>query len=524
MFSPFGCARDIRSGPTRKRDAMPQSQAVAQGLRRREVMAMAPAALFAAAWAPGDDGIGELVRRRARDLARARYRPAERALPSSLANLSYDAYRELRFRPERAIWRAEGLPFQLQMFHRGGLFRDQVDLFEAERGTARPIPFSEDLFTYGAQKPGALASDLGFAGFRVHTPMETPGRFDELVAFLGASYFRAVARGVTYGLSARGLALGSGEAAEEFPAFRGFWIERPAPGAHSVVVHALLDSASTSGAFRFEVTPGTQTVMEVEARLFPRRPLASAGIAPLTSMYLFGPEQPRRFDDFRPEVHDSDGLLTDDGRGQRIWRPLVHRPAVRLSDFDIGTPRGFGLLQRQRAFEAYQDLEANYHLRPGAWVQPLDGFGRGSVRLVELGAGSEAEDNIVAMWRPAEPLAAGREHRFRYRLTWGANPEPASALARAVAWRTGHGHDAARRRFLVDFAPLPAGGLDGVEAQASATAGGIRVETIQPNASIGGARASFELDPAAATNSDLRITLVRAGTPISETWMYRWIA
>jgi glucans biosynthesis protein len=410
------------------------------------------------------------------------------------------------------------------MFHRGGLFRDPVDLFDVERGAARPIPFSADLFSYGRQPPGPLPADLGFAGFRIHAPVNVPGRFDEVAAFLGASYFRAVARGVVYGLSARGLALRSGEPGEEFPAFRAFWIERPAPGARTLVLHALLDGPSTAGAYRFEVTPGEATVMEIEASLFPRRPLASAGLAPLTSMYLFGPEPTRRFDDFRPEVHDSDGLLTDNGRGERIWRPLVHSPASRITDLDAGPARGFGLLQRQRAFSAYQDLEAHYHERPGAWVEPLAGFGAGAVRLVELGARSEAEDNIVAMWRPAEPLAPRREHRLRYRLTWGANPEPATRLARAVAWRSGASHDPARRRFLVDFAPLPQGGLEGLEARANATTGGIRVETVQPNASIGGARVSFEFNPAAASNSDLRLTLARGSTPLSEVWMYRWLA
>jgi glucans biosynthesis protein len=495
----------------------------AHGLRRREVMAAAPAALLAAAWAP-DGGAGEMVRRRARDLARSAYRPVNRPLPATLANLGYDAYRDLRFRPDHAIWRTQGLPFQLQMFHRGGLFRDPVDLFEVDGRTTRPIRFSADMFTYGLQEPGAATSDLGFAGFRIHAPMDVPGRFDEVAAFLGASYFRAVANGVTYGLSARGVALGAGEAAEEFPAFRAFWLERPAPGARHLVVHALLDGVSTSGAFRFDITPGATTAMEVDARLFPRRPLSSPGIAPLTSMYLFGPEQPRRYDDFRPEVHDSDGLLTDDGRGERIWRPLVHSPAGRIGDIDAGSARGFGLLLRQRGFEAYQDLEANYHLRPGAWVEPLEGFGRGAVRLVELGARSEAEDNIVAMWRPAEPLAAGREHRFRYRLTWGAAPEPPTRLARAVAWRTGRSHDQRRRRFLVDFAPFPSGGAEGLDAQVSATGGGARVETVQPNASIGGARVSFEFEPSAAASSDLRVVLVRGGTPVSEIWMYRWLA
>lgn len=484
---------------------------------------MAPAALLSAGWAPAN-ATGDMVRKRARELSRTPYRPADRPLPASLAGLSYDAYRDLRFSPAKAIWRAEGLPFQLQMFHRGGIFRDPVDLFETTRDQARPIAFSEGLFSYGAQTPGVLPSDLGFAGFRVHAPMDVPGRFDEVVAFLGASYFRAVARGLDYGLSARGLALGAGEPGETFPAFRAFWIERPAPDARSLVIHALLDSGATTGAFRFQVTPGTLTVMDVEARLYPRRPLDTVGIAPLTSMYLFGPEQPRRYDDFRPEVHDSDGLLTDDGRGGRIWRPLVHTPRTRVTDFDAGPPRGFGLLQRQRAFAAYQDLEANYHRRPGAWVEPLEGFGRGSVRLVELGARSEAEDNIVAMWRPAAPMAAGREHRLRYRLSWGATPEPRTSLSQAVAWRAGAGHDPRRRRFLVDFAPLPAGGLEGLDAQVSATGGSIRVESVQPNASIGGARVSFELDPAGAATSDLRLTLVRGRTAVSEMWMYRWLA
>ncbi|MEW5688451.1 MAG: glucan biosynthesis protein G, partial [Pseudomonadota bacterium] len=461
---------------------------------------------------------------RARALARAPFRQPEPALPAKLAGLGYDAYRDLRFRPDRAVWRGERLPFQLQMFHRGGLFRDPVELNEMADGAARPLPFSRDQFTYGAQDVGDLPPDLGFAGFRIHAPVNDPARFDELAAFLGASYFRAVAKGVLYGLSARGLALGAGEPGEEFPAFRAFWIERPRPGARDLVLHALLDSPSTTGAFRFDITPGVVTSMLVDVSLFPRRPLKSVGLAPLTSMYLFGPEQPRRFDDFRPEVHDSDGLLTDDGAGNRIWRPLVHAPATRISDLDVGAPRGFGLLQRQRDLSAYQDLEANYHQRPGAWVEPLSGFGRGAVRLVELGARSEAEDNIVAFWRPAAPLAAGREHRFRYRLSWGAQPEPPTRLARAVAWRSGRGHDPGRRRFLVDFAGVDPAAVEGLSAQVGASAGRIRVESVQPNASIGGARASLEFDPAGASTAELSLALVRGAVRASESWIYRWIA
>lgn len=483
---------------------------------------MAPAGLVAAGWASPNGGEGDAVRRRARALAASPYRAQVRPLPPFLAGLDYDGYREVRYRRERAVWGKEALPFQLQMFPRGWLHKDAVDLFDVERGAARTIPFSRDDFTYGRLAPGSLPADLGFAGFRFLSRLNAPDRFDEVAAFLGASYFRAVAKDLNYGLSARGLAVGAGEPGEEFPAFRAFWIERPTRDARSLVVHALLDSPSVAGAYRFETTPGVNTVMDVEASLFPRRPLAAAGLAPLTSMYLFGPEQPRRFDDFRPEVHDSDGLLTDDGRGRRIWRPLVHTPGSRISDLDPGPARGFGLLQRQRAFDAYQDLEAHYHQRPGVWVDPLEGFGQGAVRLVELGARGEIEDNIVAMWRPAAPLPARRETRLRYRLTWGANPEPPTRLARAIAWRGGRS-EGARRRFIVDFAQPP-GGVDGLQAQVSASTGSIRVETVQPNASIGGARVSLELDPGGATNSELRLTLGRGQSPVSETWMYRWLA
>ncbi|WP_337189353.1 glucan biosynthesis protein [Phenylobacterium sp.] len=499
---------------------MSDCTAATRSLRRRDVVALAPAALMAAAWAPA--GVAaDTVRERARRLAAEPYRPPASPLPPALAALGYDAYRDLRYRPDHAIWSRERLPFQLQMFHRGGLFRDPVELFEVHGATAQAIPYRAEQFSYGPQDPGPLPPDLGFAGFRIHAPLDVRGRFDEVAAFLGASYFRAVARGVGYGLSARGLTLGAGEPGEEFPAFRAFWIERPARGARRIVVHALLDSPSVAGAYRFEIGSGAATVMEIEASLFPRRPLASAGLAPLTSMYLFGPEQPRRYDDFRPQVHDSDGLLTADGRGPPVWRPLVHTPATRIRDLDPGPPRAFGLLQRQRDFAAYQDLEALYHQRPGAWVEPLEGFPPGAVRLVELGARSEAEDNVVTMWRPAQPLAAGREHRFRYRLTWAAQPEPPSRLARAVAWRSGHGHTPRERRFIVEFGP---GASDELSAQVSASAGAARLETVQPNAQTGGARVSFAFNPGTAVASDLRVGLVRGGAPVSEAWLYRWIA
>lgn len=510
---------------------MPEALATAaQPLRRRDVIAMAPAALALGAMTRPPPPVADPVRERARALAARPYEPPPTTLPPGLAALDYDAYREVQFRSDRAIWRDAGLPFQLQFFHRGWLFREPVDIAETVGRVVRPIAFDTALFRYGRVAPGALPADMGFAGFRILAPLNDRQRFDEVAAFLGASYFRAVAKGLVYGLSARGLALGSGEPGEEFPRFRAFWIERPAPGAQTLIVHALLDSPSTSGAYRFDITPGDLTVMTVSASLFPRRTLLGPGIAPLTSMYAFGSEQPRRVDDFRPQVHDSDGLLIDNRAGERIWRPLSNPRTIQTSDFlDMG-PRGFGLLQRQRDFAAYQDLEANYHRRPGAWITPLEGFGAGAVRLIELPGKDETEDNIVAFWRPAAPLEAGREHRFRYRLSWGLAPEPRGPLARWSAWRegrggqVGQGGDSRKRRFALDIGPIEAAAIPSLRAEVNATSGSISVENLQPNASIGGARLSFEFDPGPARVSELRASLTGGQGRVSEVWIHRWLA
>lgn len=493
-------------------------------LRRREMLAGMASLTVAGAARAAPSPAFDVVRRAAQDLAARPYQPPSRVLPPALERLSYDGYRDLRFRPDHAIWRAEGLPFQLQMFHRGGLFREPVEIFEAVGPDIRPIPYSAALFDFGKQRLGELPPDLGFAGFRIHNQMNRRGVWDEVAAFLGASYFRAVAAGGVYGLSARGLALGAGEPGEEFPVFRRFYIERPAKGARALVVHALLDGPSVAGAYRFEIAPGRTTAFDVQASLFPRTPLKAPGIAPLTSMYFFGPDQPPKFDDFRPQVHDSDGLLIARADGSRLWRPLVNPDRVQLSAFAEAGLRGFGLMQREQRFEAYQDLETDYHQRPSAWVEPLEGFGPGSVRLAELPAQTEAEDNIVASWRPDRPLEPGREHRFRYRLGWGADPAPAAKLARVIQWRGGRGDQAGRRRFVIDFGPFDARAFKGLTPQVTASAGGITHMDVQPNAYLGGARLSFELDPGRGAVCDLRATLVQGTTTVTEAWVHRWLS
>jgi glucans biosynthesis protein len=464
----------------------------------------------------------DLVRRRAADLAAAAYAPPS-GLPPGFPALGYDAYRQLNFRGDQALWRDLGLPFQVQMFHRGGLFRNPVEVFEMAGSVARSIRYSPDQFVFGQQHLEGLDDGFGFAGLRIHAPINVSGRFDEVAAFLGASYFRAVAAGGVYGMSARGLALGSGDPVEEFPRFRAFYVERPSPDASSITLNALLDSPSVAGALRFVITPGASTRFDVTASLFPRVPLTNAGIAPLTSMYLFGPEQPRRFDDFRPQVHDSDGLLMADGMGRRSWRPLTNPDRVQISDFATEGAAGFGLLQRQRGFDTYQDLEAQYDRRPGAWVEPVSGFDAGSVRLVELKARTEGEDNIVAFWRPTEPLSPGVEHRFEYRLTWGAAPAPPSALASVAQWSDGRGDSASRRRFVVDFAPIEAEVLAGLTASVTTTTGSLQHISLQPNAYLGGARLSFEFEPAGAPVSELRAALVQGDRRMSEEWVHRWL-
>lgn len=462
----------------------------------------------------------------ARALAARPYRQPDSALPPALAGIGYDEYRDFRFRADRALWRGDGLPFQAQFFHRGFLFKDRVDVYTVREGQATPFAFSTSLFDYTPQ-PVPAVGDIGFAGFRLHAPINRADHFDELCSFLGASYFRAVAKGLNYGLSARGLALGSGEpAAEEFPRFTTFWLERPARGAEAMVVHALLDSPSAAGAFRFTIDPGEETVFDVDMRLYPRVDLAHAGIAPLTSMFEFDPSDRVGVDDYRPAVHDSDGLAMLNGKGEQAWRQLQNPPTLQHSGFQDRDPRGFGLMQRKRRYEDFQDAEAAYQKRPSLWVEPLGDWGEGEVHLVEIPTADEYHDNIVAFWRPKEPIAAGRGHRWRYRLHWCRDHAWKPELATVAATRIGASHDGTRL-VVIDLA---GGRLPGLaddakpRVDAAASQGALRNPVAYRNAATGGWRMSFELEPGQARVSELRARLVDAQGPLSETWLYRWMA
>ncbi len=355
----------------------------------------------------------------AQALADRRWTPPDTTLPPSVAALSYDQVHAIRFRPDRALWR-QAPGFQVELFHRGPSARTPVVIHLVDGGRIATLPFDPTRFEReGEAAPDdTLPSTLGWAGFRVHYPINRPGVEDEVVAFLGASYFRLVGRGQVYGLSSRGLAVDPGlDTKEEFPAFREFWLVRPDSGAASMTFYALLDSPSVTGAYRFELTPGDPTALAVEARLFARDDVAKLGVAPLSSMYLYGAGQAGRFDDFRPQVHDSDGLLMETREGEWIWRPLANRTGLHVTTLLDSMPRGFGLAQRDRRFDDYLDLEARYHRRPSEWVQVEGGdWGRGA----PSSSRSPPPRSSTTTWRRTgrRPRPSGRGSGARTATAW----------------------------------------------------------------------------------------------------------
>jgi glucans biosynthesis protein len=464
-----------------------------------------------------------IVRQMARDLASKSFKAPDSKLPDNLKDLDYDHYRMIRFSPERALWRGEKLPFEAQFFHRGFFYTNRVDIFEVKNGQATKIAYQPDMFSFGSVPPPNPDVDLGFAGFRLHAPMNKPNYYDEVCVFLGASYFRAVAKGELYGLSARGLSINTGQAkGEEFPAFKTFWIEKPAPNANSIVVHALLDSESAAAAYRFTIRPGDTTVFDVEMAIYPRVDLEHPGLAPMTSMFFFGPNDRKDVDDFRPSVHDSDGLAVFNGRGEALWRPLHNPTDLQISSFGDLNPRGFGLTQRQKDFAAYQDLESSFERRPSLWAEPIGDWGEGSVQLIEIPTKEEIHDNIAVFWHPKNALQAKGEHTYTYRLHWGPDTPKPTALARFVRTGIGSRGDNATI-FVLDVVGEKLKSADPKSLRGVVTAEKAKIQNIvtQPNPATGGWRLSFELAKE-KTPVELRASLMQENEPLSEIWVYRW--
>lgn len=463
----------------------------------------------------------ELVRRAA-ELASAPARPRREVhLPDSLRAIDYDAYRSIRFRPERSLWRGEPGNFEVQFFHPGFYFGDAVSISELRPGDrkAQPIGFSPDWFDYGKLGPPPAEAELAFTGFRVHAPINTSGYRDEVVAFQGASYFRPLGKGNVYGLSARALAIDLGEpTGEEFPRFTEFYLVRPGPTDRSLWVLGLLESEHATGAYAFHIRPGSPSVISVTAEVQLRGTPRVLGLAPLSSMYLFGEETPGRFGDFRPEVHDSDGLLLASRTGEWLLRPLTNPERTRVSSFRLDAPVGFGLLQRDRRFESYQDLEAHYQDRPSVWIEPVSGFEKGSVRLLEIATRLEADDNIAIAWVPDDLSRARFSLRYRMRVGRSVGPLHSGGVVAATRFAPERG----KQRFLVDFSGK--GLADGnAEAVVSVERGRVIEQHIENNSHLPGLRASFLVEPAPeARDVELRAFLGRAGHALTETWSYSW--
>ena len=470
----------------------------------------------------------ERLRERARLLAGHEFRAPESKLPDVLEDLGIEQYRQIRFRPDQALWAADG-KFTTQFFHLGSYYDDPVRVFAVVEGNAAEVQYSPALFDFGETDlgPKPLPETLGYAGFRVHTALNSPDYLDELISFLGASYFRALGRGMRYGMSARGIAIGTAtNDNEEFPLFREFYIEKPVD-AHSIVIHALLDGPSVTGAYTFTIRPGADTIVDVNMTLFPRVTLTTAGLAPLTSMFFFAANDRVGVNDFRPAVHDSDGLMLLTGAGEWLWRPVVNPQRLRISSFVDHNPKGFGLMQRDRAFANYQDLDARYEMRPSVWVEPVGDWGPGSVMLIEIPTDSETNDNLVAFWRPEEPLIAKREWQFTYRLHWcadapiGAEPRP----AQVAATRVGRAEADAGTRFVIDYQGGRLPPADGqIEAVVWASRGVVQNTVTLFNDVSQGWRVSFDLSVTDDEPTELRCFLKVGDSAVSETWSYQWSA
>ncbi len=474
--------------------------------------------------------------KKAQNLAAQPYQPSTSNLPDSLAQLTYDQYRDIRFRPEKALWNGQAL-FGVQLFHLGFLYRDPVRINIVDDGQVKTLSFDPKLFDYGKNTKLAqhLQSAPGYAGFRIHYPLNTPEYKDELVTFLGASYFRILGRGQNYGISARGLAINTGlPSGEEFPRFREFWLVKPAPTATTLRLYALLDSQSITGAYRMELIPGKNTAVEIQSQLFARTTVEKLGVAPLTSMFLHGENRVRFSDDYRPEVHDSDGLLMDTAAGEWIWRPLSNPDQLRITGLMDKDPHGFGLSQRDRDFSHYLDLETRFETHPSLWITPRSGdWGKGAVQLVEIPTREEINDNIVTFWVPDKPFKAGEQRDYNYRLeTFGSAPAT-EALARVSRMRIGWAAvpgtpqkpPRSQRQFIVDFGSgeLPSlAATQPVQAVLTKSSGEILHSTVQQLPNGHGWRVAFKLNPDGGQPVDMRLYLTLHGQRLSETWNYVW--
>ena len=360
------------------------------------------------------------VAAKAKDLAGQKYEAPKSNLPAVFRDMKYADYQKIRFLQEKAEWAKDKTPFKLSFYHQGMHFDTPVRINQVTANTVEEIKYDPSRFDFGDVQFDPKATDkLGYAGFRVLYPINKADKQDEIMTLLGASYFRVVGKGHVYGLSARGLAIDTAlPSGEEFPRFTEFWVEKPKPTDKHLVIYALLDSPRSTGAYKLTLRPGSDTIVDVKSKVYLRDHVSRLGIAPLTSMFLFGGNQPSKVPNYRPALHDSEGLSIHAANGEWLWRPLNNPKHLAVSNFSVENPRGFGLLQRQREFSQFEDLDDNYQKRPSAWIEPRGDWGKGTVDLVEIPTADETNDNIVAFWSPEKLPEPGVAFEYDYRLHW----------------------------------------------------------------------------------------------------------
>jgi glucans biosynthesis protein len=461
---------------------------------------------------------------RAQQRASAGFKPPEPVAPAAFRDLDETHYHAIHFQPKATYWQSAKTNFTLQFFHPGWRFIDPVKLNEITTKGVKEIAFSPSMFDYdGSGVTGDSAKGASFAGFRIHYPVNSSDKKDEVLSFLGASYFRALGKDQAYGLSARGLAIDTAlSSGEEFPRFVEFWIQRPKPKATSLTIYGLLDSPRATGAYEFTLKPGLDTTVHVRARLHMRDNVAKLGLAPLTSMFFFGSNQHATHDDYRPEIHDSDGLSIHGSNGEWVWRPLVNPKHLLVTSFAQTDPSGYGLMQRTRAFNRYEDIVTPYQAHPSAWVEPDGKWGEGRIELVEIPSPDETNDNISAFWLSKEAVTD-----IAYTLHWQKNIETHPASAWVMQTLSGQGFPVKQdgaMGFVIDFTgPMFADGAASgpVEAQVSGDANVSIVEQkAVANPEVDGWRVLLRVKPKDDKKSaELRVSL-RRGEQSSETWSY----
>lgn len=482
---------------------------------------------------PKNKPILESVIAEARESAKSDFQANDHGLDDKLKNMDYQAYKAIHFKPKEALWKNKS-PYEIQFFHPGFLYDEPVSVTIVERdNSTAALPFDANMFRYekkAKKVKGLTNKKSGFAGFRIHYPLNDSEYKDEFAVFQGASYFRLIGKNQVYGISARGLAIDTAlPEGEEFPRFTKFWLIKPGSG-ESITIYARLESQSVAGAFAFTLYPGESTKADVQAWLFARADINKLGVAPFTSMFLYGENTEKRHDDYRPEVHDSDGVLMITEKGEQIWRPLTNPSRLQITALSDTAPQAFGMLQRDGSFNNYLDAEANYHARPGLWVVPKKGFGKGKLEVVEIPTDAEIHDNIVAYWVPEQSMEEGQSRYFSYRVRT-VNQEP-KLYDKAVVVRTRQGvshlpgfessDEQTVRRFVVDFT-LPSGfslDTDEIDLILDVNRGSVkqaRIFKVNGNSEI---RATFLLMPDSQKPVDMRLFLNHQDKQISEVWNY----